>query len=229
VARRRGGEPTLSLIIDCGSQPCAERERGLVAAAAAVRRGECVVLPTEFMYGLAADAFHPRGIARLRDAKGRGDDLPVPVLVASARMAEGIVAALTPVARSLMEAFWPGPLTLVAAQQPTLSWSLAAPSVSVRMPVHPLALALLDRTGPLAVTGAQRAGAAPARTCEHARAQLGDDVAVYLDAGPARAESPSAVVDITGEIPVLLRPGGYPVEVLREVCPDLSDETTEPA
>jgi tRNA A37 threonylcarbamoyladenosine synthetase subunit TsaC/SUA5/YrdC len=58
---------------------------------------------------------------------------------------------------------------------------------------------------------------------------LGDDVAVYLDAGPARAEAPSAVVDITGEIPILLRPGGYPVEVLREVCPDLSDETTEPA
>lgn len=200
-----------------------------MAAAAAVRRGECIVVPTESMYGVAADAFHPRGVQRLREVKGRGDDFPVPVLVASARMAEGIIANMGDTARALIEAFWPGPLTLIAAQQSTLSWSLAAPTLSVRMPVHPLTLALLERTGPLAVTGAQRAGAAPPRTCDQALAQLGEDVAVYLDAGPARAQAPSSVVDVSGETPILLRSGEYSIELLREVCPDLSDETGEGA
>lgn len=219
----------MSLFIDCGVAPGPDRDRGLVAAAAGVRRGECVVIPTESVYGLAADAFHPRGVQRLREVKGRGDDFPVPVLVASARMAEGIVANMDENARALIEAFWPGPLTLIAAQQSTLSWSLAAPTLSVRMPLHPLTLALLERTGPLAVTGAQRAGAAPPRTCDQARAQLGDDVVVYLDAGPARAQAPSSVVDVSGDTPVLLRSGGYSLETLREVCPDLSDETADSA
>ena len=151
----------MSIVIDCGRQPCSERSRGIVAATAAVRRGELVVLPTEAAYGVGADAFHPRGMTRLRDAKGRGPDLPIPVLVASARMAEGIVTGLTPAARSLIEACWPGPLTLVARQQPTLAWGESSDTVSVRMPLHPLALALLESTGPLAVTTANSFDSVP--------------------------------------------------------------------
>lgn len=211
----------MSIVIDCGRQPCSERSRGIVAATAAVRRGELVVLPTEAAYGVGADAFHPRGMTRLRDAKGRGPDLPIPVLVASARMAEGIVTGLSSAARDLIAACWPGPLTLVARQQPTLAWGEGGDTVSVRMPLHPLAIALLESTGPLAVTTANRAGAAPPRTIEAAQAQLGDDVTVYLDAGPAEAAEPSTVVDVTGEVPVLLRPGAFTADALRRSCPDL--------
>ena len=213
----------MSIVIDCGRHPCVERERGLVAATSALRRGELCVVPTEVAYGLAADAFSARGVARLREVKGRGDQVPVPVLVASARMAEAIVTGLDASTRRLMEACWPGPLTLVARQQPTLSWTLGGDTVSVRMPLHPLLLELITASGPLAVSTANRAGAAPPRTLAEAQAQVGDDAKVYLDAGPAGAHEASSVVDVTGEVPVLLRAGAFDLEALRALCPDLHD------
>lgn len=219
----------MSIVIDCGQRPSAERERGVVAAAAAVRRGELCVLPTEAAYGLGADAFSPRGLARLREVKGRGPDLPLPVLVASVRMAEGIVTGLSSQARALIDAFWPGPLTLVARQQPTLMWALQGETLQVRMPLHPVALSLVEATGPLAVTTANRAGAAPPRTIEAAQAQLGDDATVYLDAGPTEAAEPSTVVDVTGEIPVLLREGAFDLDTLRRCVPDLGEHPADQA
>lgn len=212
----------MSIVIDCGTVPGPERTRGITAAAAALRRGELVVLPTEGVYGVAADAFHPRGTGRLRRAKGRGGNDPLPVLVGSARMAEGIVTGLGSEARALIEAFWPGPLTLVARAQPTLTWDIGAGEVSVRMPLHPVALEVLAATGPLAVTGAQRAGARPPRTCEEARVQLGEDVSVYLDAGPTLEGMTSTVVDVTGDVPTVLRAGAFDEATLREVCPGLT-------
>lgn len=215
----------MSIVVDCGVEPGPERTRGVTAAAAALRRGELVVLPTESVYGVAADAFHPRGTTRLRTARGSAPDLPLPVLVGSARMAEGIVTGLGAPARALIEAFWPGPLTLIARQQPTLAWDIGdagSGTVSVRMPLHPLALEVLAGTGPLAVTGAHRSGGRPPRTLAEARVQLGDDVAVYLDAGACGEERMSCVVDVSGEVPLLLRPGAYPLDALREVCPDLT-------
>jgi L-threonylcarbamoyladenylate synthase len=213
----------MSLVIEVGDRPGTARDRGIAAAAAAIKRGELLVMPTESVYGLAADPFSAKGMRALREAKGRGDDLPVGVLVGAVRTVAGLASGITAEGRALIEAFWPGPLTLVVREQPTLAWDNPGGHVSLRMPLHPVALDVLAATGPLAVTSAQRAGSAPPRTCAEAQSQLGDGIALYLDAGPSRDEAPSSVVDLTVDPPLLLREGAYSVEVLREVCPDLLD------
>lgn len=196
----------------------------MTAAAAAIRRGELVVLPAESVYGLAADPFSPRAMHALREAKGWADAMPVGILVGAVRTVDGLASGVTAEGRALIEAFWPGPLTLVVREQPTLAWSIGgdAGHVSLRMPLHPVTLDVLAATGPLAVTAAQRAGSRPPRTCEEAQSQLGDEVALYLDGGEAVVEAPSSIIDLTVEPPVLLREGGYSFESLREVCPDLA-------
>ncbi|MFZ9987321.1 MAG: L-threonylcarbamoyladenylate synthase [Candidatus Nanopelagicales bacterium] len=211
----------MSLVIDVGDRPGPGRDRGISAAAAAIRRGELVVLPTESAYGLAADPFSAKAMRALRAAKGRGDDLPVGVLVGAVRTVDGLASGITADGRALIEAFWPGPLTLVVREQPTLAWDNPGGHVSLRMPLHPVTLAVLTATGPLAVTSAQRAGSVPPRTCAEAESQMGDEIALYLDAGPTTDEVPSSIVDLTAEPPVLLREGAYPLQVLREVSPDL--------
>lgn len=211
----------MSLVIEVGDRPSPARERGVAAAAAAIRRGELVVMPTESVYGLAADPFSAKAMRALREAKGRGDDLPVGVLVGAVRTVDGLASGVTPDGRALIEAFWPGPLTLVVREQPTLAWDNTGGHVSLRMPLHPVALAVLAATGPLAVTSAQRAGSTPPRTCADAQQQLGDGIALYLDGGETVAEAPSSIVDLTADPPVLLREGGYSLEALREICPDL--------
>ena len=211
----------MSLVIDVGDRPGPGRERGVSAAAAAIKRGDLVVLPTESVYGLAADPFSPRAMRALREAKGRGDDLPVGVLVGAVRTVDGLASGITADGRALIEAFWPGPLTLVVREQPTLAWDNPDGHVSLRMPLHPVTLAVLAATGPLAVTSAQRAGSAPPRTCADAEEQLGDGIALYLDAGETIAEAPSSIVDLTVDPPVLLREGAFSLQALREVCPDL--------
>ena len=196
----------------------AERERGLAAAAAALRRGQLVGLPLDSTYGLAADAFSARGIESLRAAKGRAD-LVIPVMVPRIATVSGI-AQVTPAARSLMIGFWPGPLTLVLPAQPTLAWSLADGSgvIAVRQPLHPVALELLARTGPLGVVAgapgaADADGAFPGGLVEH--------LAVVLDAGPLPRGVPSAVVDLSGPAPVLVRAGPLDPDDLRTACPEL--------
>ncbi|MFM9050447.1 MAG: L-threonylcarbamoyladenylate synthase [Actinomycetota bacterium] len=213
----------MTLRIDVGTRPSSARSRGITAASAAVRRGELIVVPTESMYGLAADPFSARGMSALREAKGRGSALPVGVLVGSVRAVEGLARGITQHGRDLIAAFWPGPLTLIVREQPTLAWDLGGDSgaISVRMPLHPVLLDLLAATGPLAVTGAQRAGEPAVRTCDEAEAQLGDTAALYVDAGPCPVDLPSAIVDLTSDPPALLREGGYDADALREVCPDL--------
>lgn len=200
----------------------------MTAAAAAIKRGELVVLPTESMYGIAADPFSPAGVARLREAKGLGLTSPIGILVASPRMVNGLAASIGVDGRALIEAFWPGELTLMVREQPTLAWSMGGEDgvISVRMPLHPVALDVVSRTGPLAVTGAQRAGAPTSRTCQDAEDQFGDDVTVYLDGGPAGDGPPSSVVDVTGGTPVLLRTGAFSENDLRDVCPEI---VVEPA
>ncbi len=197
----------------------------LDAAESALRRGELVVLPTDTVYGLAADAFNPAAVAALLAAKRRGRDMPVPVLVGSWTTIEGLTPSLPSVARELIHAFWPGPLTLVVRQAPSLAWDLGetAGTVAVRMPLHPLALDLLRRVGPLATSSANRSGAVAATTVEQAREQLGDAVAVYLDAGPTPGPVASTIVDLTaaGAPPRILRVGVLSVEQLRVVAPDI--------
>jgi len=217
----------MPLRVDVGNRPGPDRERGVTAAAAAARRGELLVFPTESMYAVAADPFSPRGIAALRKVKGRGSALPVPVLVGAIRTVDGLATGITPQGRDLIEAAWPGPLTLIVKAQPTLAWDLGGSdgTISLRMPLHPVALDVLAATGPLAATGAQRSGSAPPKTCAEAEEHLGEDVAVCLDAGPAPFDLPSTIVDLTGPAPVLLREGAFAAEVVRQVCPDLVEST----
>lgn len=196
------------------------RRAGLAAAAAAATAGELVVMPTDTVYGIGADAFNAEAVRALLAAKGRGPDMPVPVLVGSWKTIEGLVIAVPPVATRLVEAFWPGGLSLIVEHAPSLSWDLGdgKGTVMVRMPLHPVALDLLRSVGPMAVSSANRSGQPPAVTATDAQSQLGDQVAVYLDGGPAPIGVASTVVDVTGEIPVVLRQGAVTLEALREVA-----------
>ncbi len=202
---------------DC-SYP-AERRNGLDAAAAAARAGNLVVLPTDTVYGIGADAFNGDAVRALLSAKGRGPDMPVPVLVGSWTTIDGLVLQVTPTARTLIEAFWPGGLSLVLQHAPSLAWDLGdtAGTVMVRMPLHPVALDLLRAVGPMAVSSANRSGQPPATTVQDARGQLGMDVAVYLDGGPAPVGVASTIVDLTSDVPRVLRQGAVPLERLRQV------------
>jgi L-threonylcarbamoyladenylate synthase len=214
----------MSLFYDC-TRP-AERAEAISAAVDAVGRGELVVLPTDTVYGVGADAFTPSGVTALLRAKGRGRDLPVPVLVGSWAALDGLVLHVPALARDLIEAFWPGGLTVVMAHAPSLGWDLGDTrgTVAVRMPLHPVALELLKQTGPMAVSSANRTGQPPAQTAAQAREQLGEQVAVYLDGGSSGEPVASAIVDLTAAVPRLLRPGAVTVEQLREVAPDLVAE-----
>lgn len=195
------------------------RPEALAAATDAARRGELVVLPTDTVYGIGADAFSPNAVRRLLDAKGRGRDVPVPVLVGSWRTVNGLVDELPDVAKDLIAAFWPGPLTLVLRQGAGLTWDLGDTkgTVAVRMPLHPVAIELLGETGPLAVSSANVHGAPPPTTVAEAEAQLGESVAVYLDGGPATEGTPSTILDLTGAAPRLLREGALSRERIAEV------------
>ncbi len=217
----------MSLVYDC-SDP-AERAAGLTAAADAVRQGELVVVPTDTVYGIGADAFQPAAVAALLAAKGRGRDMPVPVLVGSWTGLDGLMLVVPPAVRDLVEAFWPGGLTLVVEQAPSLAWDLgdSRGTVAVRMPLHPVALDLLAQTGPMAVSSANRTGQPPASTAQDARDQLGYQVSVYLDGGPAGDPVPSTILDVTGEVPRVLRLGTVSVEQLREVVADVVDSSGE--
>lgn len=200
-----------------------ERPVGLDLARDAVRRGELVVLPTDTVYGLGTDAFSPEAIAGLLAAKGRGRDLPVPVLVGSPRTLDGIATSLTQAARDLVEAFWPGGLTIVATAQPSLQWDLGdtGGTVAVRMPLHPVAIELLRATGPMGVSSANLSGQPPPTTCDEAVEQLGESVTVYLDGGPSGDPVASTIVDVTGDPPRVVRLGAVGLDVLREVVPGL--------
>ena len=204
----------LTQVFDCSLPD--ERADGLEAAAAALRRGELAVIPTDTVYGVAADAFNPAAVDALLAAKGRGRDMPVPVLVANPQMLAALVGDLPPAAQSLVDTFWPGALTVVVRHTPHLSWDLgeARGTVAVRMPDDALALDLITRTGPLAVSSANRSGHPPATTMLDARLQLGASVAVYLDGGPRPSAVPSSIVDLTGDTPRLLREGAIAVDVL---------------
>jgi tRNA threonylcarbamoyl adenosine modification protein (Sua5/YciO/YrdC/YwlC family) len=200
------------------------RAEGLDVAVEAIRADQLVVLPTDTVYGVAADAFTPAAVEALLAAKGRGRDMPVPVLVSSLPMVEAVVDGLGEAGRSLTGAFWPGALTLVVRHTPHLAWDLGETrgTVALRMPDHPLALELIARTGPLAVSSANRTGHPPPTTMLDARLQLGASVAVYLDGGECPGGVPSSIVDLTGDRPVLLRAGAVPADALRTVLPDLA-------
>ncbi len=196
-----------------------QRREGLAAAGDALRRGCLVVMPTDTVYGLAAGAFDPQAVADLRHAQGRGDATALPVLVDSVERLDELAGEVTPAARSLVGAFWPGALTVIVRAQPSLPEGLADArgNVSVRMPRHPVALELLSN-GPLVVTGANRVGQRPSIDVDTAMTSLGAAVAVYLDAGSADEPVTSTIVDVTGSRPRLLRAGAIAVSDLESVA-----------
>ncbi|MFF4399399.1 L-threonylcarbamoyladenylate synthase [Streptomyces sp. NPDC001480] len=200
-----------------------DRATGLREAASAVRRGELVVLPTDTVYGIGADAFSSQAVADLLDAKGRGRNMPTPVLIGSPNTLHGLVTDFSELAWELVDAFWPGALTLVARHQPSLQWDLGDThgTVAVRMPLHPVAIELLTDVGPMAVSSANLTGHPAPETCDAAQEMLGDSVSVYLDGGPTPGNVPSSIVDVTGEVPLLLREGAISPDELRKVVPDL--------
>lgn len=196
-----------------------EREAGIASAALAVQRGRLVVLPTDTVYGVGADAFSPAAVTRLLDAKGRGRDMPPPVLVSAPTTLDALAVGVPAYARALVEELWPGPLTLVCRQQPSLQWDLGDTrgTVAVRMPDHEVALELLARTGPLAVSSANKSGMPAATDADAAEQMLGDSVEVILDGGTSPGGEASTIVDVTGEVGRVLRLGAVPLERLNEI------------
>lgn len=195
------------------------REEGIRAAADAVRAGRCVVLPTDTVYGIGCDAFNNDAVATLLATKHRGPDMPVPVLVGSWVTIQGLVREFTETAKTLVEAFWPGGLSIVVPEAPSLPWNLGDTrgTVLLRMPNQPLALELLQETGPMAVSSANISGNPPATTVAQARQQFGDAVGLYLDGGEAEVGKPSTIVDLSGPAPVILREGAISAERIGEV------------
>ncbi|MDO5082572.1 MAG: L-threonylcarbamoyladenylate synthase [Arachnia propionica] len=201
-----------------------EKEAALEAARRAVLQGQCVVFPTDTVYGVGAGAFDPEAVARLLAAKRRGRDMPAPVLIAEASMVRALTDELPKAAKALVDRFWPGALTVILPAQRALRLDLGDTegTVAVRVPDHEGARDLLRRTGPLAVSSANLSGEPAATTAEAARDMLGDAVAVYLDGGEAPGGAPSTIVDFTvQEVGRVLRPGAIGIEELREVAPGI--------
>src|SRR4051812_21043226 len=212
---------------------CTTGEPGLLAEAmeaarTAVEAGECIVLPTDTVYGIGADAFNGDAVQRLLDAKMRGRDMPPPVLIADPSLIRALATDVPDGAKDLVARHWPGPLTVICKIQPSLRMDLGETegTIALRVPDHELAREILRRTGPMAVSSANLSGKPAALSCDEAVDQLGDRVSVYLDGGPLSATegAPSTIVDFTqhhhGEV---LRRGALSVEVLRATLPDLAD------
>jgi tRNA threonylcarbamoyl adenosine modification protein (Sua5/YciO/YrdC/YwlC family) len=209
----------MSARYDCADTQ--QRDEGLIAAVSAVQQGQLVVLPTDTVYGVGADAFNPEAVAALLAAKGRGRNMPPPVLVGTVRAAAALAESLGAYGQDLIDEFWPGPLTLVFRASQTLLWDLGDTmgTVAVRMPLHPVTLDLLSRTGPMAVSSANRHSLPAATTSDEAYQQLGDAISVYLDGGPCADNVPSTILDLTGTVPRMLRAGALSVDDLRKVVP----------
>lgn len=208
-------------VFDCGD--LTERESHVATAVMKLKRGRVGVIPDESLYLMVADAFNVTGVTRIRHIKGREND-PMTVLVGQPSTVDGIAWQIPSWARDLMQAFWPGPLTLVLRQQPSLAWPLTAAGIGVRMPLHPVALSVVREMGPTASTSVNRLGLPPARDCDEAFEQFDRDVDIYLDAGPAPFAHRSTMVDATGDRPAILRAGGITNEQIAAVVPELVDQ-----
>lgn len=208
--------------------------QGLRQAKSALERGELVVLPTDTVYGLAANAFSPSAVASLLKAKGRGRNSPPPVLITGVHQLEALANQVPAVAHALAEEYWPGALTLVLSAQPALDWDLGETrgTVALRVPNHPITLDLISEFGPIAVSSANLHGAPAATTCDAAVQQLGDSVAVYLDAGQSSIGHASTILDLTpltlGDPVRVLRQGAVPSEELLDFIAAHPDEAAAP-
>ena len=217
-----------------------QRAEGLAHAQKAIAGKQVIVMPTDTVYGIAADAFSPQAVATLLAAKGRGRNMPPPVLIPRIGTMEGLAVDIPDDARKLAEKYWPGPLTLIFHSQPTLTWDLGETkgTVALRVPDDQLALDLLTITGPLAVSSANRTGQPAAQTASEARSQLAESVEVYLEGGFRPLEgtdpTPSTIVDATGLRLRVVREGAISLEEIKRIVPsalggDAEPELWEPA
>jgi tRNA threonylcarbamoyl adenosine modification protein (Sua5/YciO/YrdC/YwlC family) len=184
-------------VFDCSVDT--ELLTGMRLAKVSLGRNELAVIPTDTVYGIAANAFSPEAVQALLDAKGRGRQSPPPVLIANLNMARALVETLPDAAIKLAETFWPGALTLILKAQPSLSWDLGETkgTVALRVPDHKIALALIEETGPLAVSSANLTGEPAATTCAQAHAYLESSAQVFLDGGPSPKGEASTILDLT--------------------------------
>jgi tRNA threonylcarbamoyl adenosine modification protein (Sua5/YciO/YrdC/YwlC family) len=213
---------------------------GMRLARVSLGRNELVVLPTDTVYGLAADAFSPKAVQALLAAKGRGPQSPPPVLIGTIQTLQALAEDVPEVANRLAQTFWPGALTMILKSQASLTWDLGETkgTVALRMPDHKIALALLQETGPLAVSSANLTGEPAATTCQQAEQYLAGSVAVYLDGGNSPKGEASTILDLTdlvdtydaegkvsttGKIKIVRR-GALSAEKIRTIAGDLLEE-----
>ncbi|GAX89591.1 L-threonylcarbamoyladenylate synthase [Effusibacillus lacus] len=195
-------------------------DQAIEQAAALLRQGELVAFPTETVYGLGAHALDPLAVDKIFAAKGRPSDNPLIVHIAHRDQLAGLAESLPPVAEQLMEVFWPGPLTLILPRRAGVPDRVTAglSTVAVRMPDHPVALALLEQTGvPIAAPSANRSGRPSPTSAEHVLEDLEGRVAAVVDGGDTGVGVESTVLDVTVDPPMILRPGGITKEMLEQV------------
>lgn len=200
-----------------------QRAAGFAAAKTALQASGLVVLPTDTVYGIAADAFDPTGVRRLLRAKARGRGMPPPVLIGDVDTMHALTDDIGSQVRALMEAFWPGGLTIICRQQSSLRWDLGDTrgTVGVRMPNHPDALEVLEQNGPLAVSSANISGQDPTTTVDEAQDMLDDVVDVFLDGGPTPGPVASTIIDATGDTLTIVRVGVVTLDQITAVVPEV--------
>ena len=214
----------VSQIVDCTNP--ASRAEGISQAQDALSRGEAVVLPTDTVYGIGADAFSPQAVAVLLAAKGRSRAMPPPVLIGRPEVMDALAIDVSADARALAQAFWP----LILEAQPSLRWDLGEThgTVALRMPADELALDLLTATGPLAVSSANRTGMPAATSVTEAQQMLAESVSVYLDDGDRSSSTASTIIDATVTPPRVVRSGALPLAELQAVVAGVEPESAEP-
>lgn len=217
---------------DCTAGDPSRNAEATEAARQAIEAGECIVLPTDTVYGIGVDAFSAKAVQRLLDAKQRGRDMPPPVLIGEPTLIRALAVDVPEPAKDLVEKHWPGALTVICRIQPSLRMDLGETegTIALRVPDHELAREILRRTGPMAVSSANVSGKPAALTCDEAIEQLGDSIAIYLDGGPLQhaGGAPSTIVDFSRhEYGQMLRRGAISVETLRQTVPNLLDLTDE--
>lgn len=202
-----------------------QRAAATTAAVQAIGQRELIVLPTDTVYGVGADAFSPQAVAVLLAAKGRSRQSPPPVLIGDLQVLDALAAEIPDTARQLAKAFWPGALTLIFTAQPSLSWDLGETrgTVALRQPNDEVARQILRQTGPLAVSSANRHGQPAATTADAAYSALGEAVSVYINEGERGQQQSSTIVDCTDTPHRVLRSGALSIEQLRDVVPDVLD------
>ena len=214
---------------------------GMRLAKVSLGRHELVVIPTDTVYGLAADAFSAKAVEALLAAKGRGRQSPPPVLIGNQNALYALAETVPEVAARLADTFWPGALTMILRAQPSLAWDLGETkgTVALRMPDHKIALALLEEVGPLAVSSANLTGEPAAVTCQQAEGYLGNKVSVYLDGGASPKAEASTIIDLTdlvdshdaeGKVTTtgkirIVRQGALSAAKIRTIAGDLLEDT----